>query len=106
FKSFSPVDSSTTRKYGGTGLGLAISERLVRLMGGNMRVESIQGKGSGFFFTINTAAGIKILPMYTQYNLSDHEGKKILVIDDNVTNCAILKNQLETWKLKPVLAGC
>jgi two-component system, sensor histidine kinase and response regulator len=105
FKAFSQVDSSTTRKYGGTGLGLAISEKLVRLMGGNIRVESEEGKGSGFIFTINTEAGIKILPIYAQYNLSDHTGKKILVVDDNLANRAILKSQLEIWKLVPILAS-
>ncbi len=105
FKSFSQVDTSTTRKYGGTGLGLAISEKLVSLMKGNIRVESVFDQGSAFFFTIETEVGTKILESYTHYNLSDQEGKKILVVDDNVTNRAILRSQLEIWQLKPVLAA-
>ncbi|HEY4150621.1 MAG TPA: two-component regulator propeller domain-containing protein [Chitinophagaceae bacterium] len=104
FKAFSQVDSSTTRKYGGTGLGLAISERLIELMHGGIWVESKPGKGSVFSFTIQTSEGHEQLPVYADYNMSHHAGKKVLVVDDNPTNLHILEGQLKHWKLVPFLA--
>ena len=105
FRAFSQVDSSTTRKYGGTGLGLAICDKLVKLMGGEIRVESQQGSGSTFSFTIITRAGADTRRVPVYLDLSEHAGKKVLIVDDNLTNRTILKSQLEYWKLVPVPAG-
>ncbi len=102
FKAFSQVDSSNTRKYGGTGLGLVISDRLVGLMGGKMEVQSTEGKGSTFSFTIKCAPGAeRIAPAITP-QLEHYAGKKVLVVDDNLTNLLILKTQLERWSLEPI----
>ena len=56
FKAFSQMEDSTTRKYGGTGLGLAICHSLVQLMGGQIWVDSKEGRGSNFQFTIVTSS--------------------------------------------------
>jgi signal transduction histidine kinase/ligand-binding sensor domain-containing protein/DNA-binding response OmpR family regulator len=105
FKAFSQVDTSTTRKYGGTGLGLIISEKLVGLMGGEIKVESEVNLGTTFRFTIKTMPSAKSIRTYVTNNIGGMEGKQILVVDDNRTNLSILKNQLEQWKMVPTLAG-
>ncbi|MEO8475058.1 MAG: two-component regulator propeller domain-containing protein [Chryseolinea sp.] len=103
FKAFSQVDSSTTRKYGGTGLGLVISEKLVALMGGKIEVESEPGSGTQFMFTVQVRSSNQNTKSYVTMNVAGLEGKRILVVDDNETNRAILKKQLEQWKLVPVM---
>ncbi|MCR8557760.1 response regulator [Mucilaginibacter sp. BJC16-A38] len=105
FKAFSQVDSSTTRKYGGTGLGLAISEKLITLMGGGISVKSKPDKGSTFSFTVMTMPGTKVLEPYVYYNMADIEGARILIVDDNLTNLAILNRQFEHWKLQSIPAN-
>jgi len=105
FKAFSQVDSSTTRKYGGTGLGLAICQKLVALMGGDIKAESRTGMGTTFFFNIITVASEQPQRKYVHYNHSELSGKHILIVDDNSTNRRILRTQLEQWRLIPVLAS-
>ena len=104
FKAFSQVDSSTTRKFGGTGLGLAIATKLVGLMGGTIRVDSEQGKGSTFTFTIMTTASSEMLGTPTQYlsgNIPELLNKRVLIVDDNRTNTQILTVQCERWGMIP-----
>ncbi len=104
FRSFSQVDASTTRKYGGTGLGLAISKRLAELMGGRMWVESTEGEGSSFFFTIQASAG---RPEYARHLLKeqpDLQGRRVLIVNSNETNLRILCEQIEFWNMQPTSA--
>lgn len=103
FESFSQVDSSTTRKYGGTGLGLTICQKLVRMMSGNIQVESKLGAGSVFTFDIRVKINRSVKyfeqpPVLIDAVLTD---KKILILDDNETNLDILNLQCGMWNMQP-----
>ncbi len=90
FNDFIQVDASTTRKFGGTGLGLSISKKLAYLMGGEVGLESEEGKGSSFWFT----GKYKIISQTETIEKTKNEENlpkslkklKILLVEDNLIN--------------------
>ena len=102
FEAFSQADSSTTRRYGGTGLGLTISMQLIKLMGGDLWVESEAGQGSEFHFTVRFGIS-KDAPAHS-WRLENLADLPVLVVDDNRTNRRILQDVLTNWGMQPSLA--
>jgi signal transduction histidine kinase len=102
FKSFSQVDSSTTRHFGGTGLGLVISKRLAEAMGGTMWVETEAGCGSTFHFTIQIERVAATSVESWEEKRPRLAGRRLLIIEDNETNRRILKYWLERFGMRCV----
>ncbi len=104
FKNFSQVDDSTTRKFGGTGLGLSICREIVHLFGGEIHVESQEGMGATFWFTVpfkisqEQSSHENVSEFFVQRD-AHHElkDKKVLIVDDNLINCEILVDYLSLW---------
>jgi CheY-like chemotaxis protein len=88
FLPFSQVDASTTRNFGGTGLGLSISRYLAELMGGSIGVDSCEGKGSNFWFTVimNQAQAETTSPKTADNSNSKLRSLRILLVEDNIIN--------------------
>jgi two-component system sensor histidine kinase/response regulator len=100
FKTFSQIDSSTTRHYGGTGLGLSIVKRLAEHMGGEVGVASEVGRGSTFWVTI------RMDPLVEQSTLEQlGRGRKILLVDDIPDGREGLAFRLKIVGFEPVMAG-
>jgi signal transduction histidine kinase/DNA-binding response OmpR family regulator/HPt (histidine-containing phosphotransfer) domain-containing protein len=96
FEDFTQAESSTTRRFGGTGLGLGISRRLIRQMGGDLRVQSEVGRGSTFSFSL-------LLPISSEHrNLSPVEfdemaGRRVLIVENDQTDRAVMTEMCAAW---------
>jgi PAS domain S-box-containing protein len=116
FRAFSQVDSSTTREYGGTGLGLVIARRLVETMDGKIWVESTEGEGSTFHFTVRFSlpgAGESDGSVPVRQRAGDGMQKsfgkrhplRLLVCEDDPDNQWVLREMLQSLGYRPDIAG-
>jgi len=103
FRSFTQADSSTTRRFGGTGLGLAISRQLVQKMGGDLQVESREGEGSCFSFTM--ALGVVGDALALPAPEISTAGRVMLVVDDHVGCREMLAELLSRWGVEVLQAA-
>jgi PAS domain S-box-containing protein len=104
FQLFTQADGSTTRRYGGTGLGLAISKQLAELMGGEIGVETKEGHGSTFTFTVRVVKQPESAERHEPV-ASELRGAKVLVVDDHSTNRLLVVRLLMGWGCRPVEAA-
>ena len=102
FESFSQVDGSTSRRYGGTGLGLALSRSIVRMLGGDITVESEQDTGSRFRFAVPTEV-VRSRPVGDD---ADQllQGRTVLIVDDNRIDQELLTGLVSGWGMAAFLA--
>jgi PAS domain S-box-containing protein len=104
FKSFSQVDSSTSRKFGGTGLGLAITKQLVEMMEGEVKVNSNLNMGSEFSFNLKCELGRDTMELSSDQSKPQQqvevEQMKVLVAEDNHINLQVFKYMLQNLKVE------
>jgi PAS domain S-box-containing protein len=114
FEAFAQADGSTTRKYGGTGLGLSISRKLTELMGGAIWVESEEGKGSTFHFTVRLERQAALVAPVNKTTVSPAprvsesavlQGKRILLAEDNVINQKLAVRLLQKMSCHVIVAN-
>ena len=105
FEPFTQLDSSTARSYGGVGLGLAVVHRLVRLMGGTLDFESVEGRGTQFEITLSLPACQAPIDAELSDGECDLSALSILVVEDNPINRRVVTTQLEKLQAGEVVVA-
>jgi signal transduction histidine kinase/CheY-like chemotaxis protein len=105
FRAFTQADGSTTRQYGGTGLGLTICQQLVKLMDGQIWVESQPQRGSSFHFSVTLPISKRPVTVHVLPQPDELVDMPTLVIDDSATNRRILVELLASWGMPAVAAA-
>ncbi len=104
FDAFTQVDSSMARRFGGTGLGLTITAQLLRLMDGKIWVQSSEGKGSTFHFTLTLKLAVGKTTAPPRLDPTELQGRRVLIVDDNATNRRILDEMMTHWGMATELS--
>jgi CheY-like chemotaxis protein len=107
FEAFSQADTSTTRRFGGTGLGLTICARLVELMGGKIWLDSVEGQGSTFHFTLLVQAALPAglaPPPAASPATPNSRSLQVLLVEDHPINQLLASTLLKKWQHTVVLA--
>jgi len=104
FDTYTQAHKSTTREFGGTGLGLYISQSLAKLMGGIIKIDSAEGKGSEFYFTLNLLTGKQKVNLSEIAFPAGKKEAKALIVEEHPEAAKILTDLLSYWKINNVVA--